>query len=377
MTRPHPIVFLALGLFGVYCIEFGVVGILPMIMQRYGVTAAQAGSLVSLFALVIAVGGPFLVLLATRWRRKRVLIVSLLVFALASVASAYAPRFAWLLALRIVPALFHPVYFSLAMVAAASLYPPQDAARAGAHAFTGTSMGMVLGVPLTTWIAAQVGYEASFLACALVNALAAMGLYLFLSDTPREAPLAYGRQLAVLRKPALWLSIAAAVFVFAAMFAVYAYAAAYLQQEAGLSGLALVVFGVGGVAGNLFAGRQLGTHVLRTVVLQPVLLALAYWLLYQYAGAGTGWVALTVLLLFWGAAHTSGLIVTQVWLSSEAREAPAFAIGVYIAAINLGVTVGALACGALLGGLALALILFKAWRYRLPSVGNMVGDAKQ
>ena len=396
MTRPHPIVFLALGLFGVYCIEFGVVGILPMIMQRYGVTAAQAGSLVSLFALVIAVGGPFLVLLATRWRRKRVLVVSLLIFALASVASAYAPRFEVLLALRIVPALFHPVYFSLAMVAAAALYPPQQSARAGAHAFTGTSMGMVLGIPLTTWIAAQYGYEASFLACALVNVLAALGLCLFLPDTPQQAPMAYGRQLAVLRKPALWLTIAAAVFVFAAMFAVYAYAAAYLQQEAGLSarqtGLALVVFGVGGVAGNLFAGRQLGTHVLRTVLLQPVLLGLAYWLLYQYAGAGTGWVALAVLLLFWGAAHTSGLIVTQVWLSSEAREAPAFAIGVYIAAINLGVTVGALAggmaiacygmqgalaCGALLGALALALILFKAWLYRPSSVLDMVGDAKQ
>ncbi|MGK5063899.1 hypothetical protein [Janthinobacterium sp. LB3P112] len=51
-----------------------------------------------------------------------------------------------------------------------------------------------------------------------------------------------------------------------------------------------------------------------------------------------------VVALFWGAAHTSGLIVTQVWCSSEAREAPAFAIGVYIAAINLGVTVGAMAC---------------------------------
>ncbi|NYS36694.1 MFS transporter, partial [Streptococcus danieliae] len=110
-------------------------------------------------------------------------------------------------------------------------------------------------------------------------------------------------------------------------------------------GLALVVFGIGGVAGNLFAGRQLGTHVLRTVLLQPILLGLAYWLLYEYAGDGIGWAALAVLLLFWGAAHTSGLIVTQVWLSSEAREAPAFAIGVYIAAINLGVTLGALAGG--------------------------------
>ncbi|MDN2713208.1 MFS transporter [Janthinobacterium sp. SUN118] len=397
MTRPHPVVFLALGLFGVYCIEFGIVGILPMIMQRFDVTAARAGALVSLFALVIAVGGPFLVLLATRWRRKRVLVVSLLVFALASVASAHAPRFELLLALRMVPALFHPVYFSLAMVAAAALYPPQQSARAGAHAFTGTSMGMVLGIPLTTWIAAQYGYEASFLACALVNALAALGVLLFLPETPREAPLAYGRQLAVLRKPALWLTIAAAVLVFAAMFAVYAYAAAYLQQVALLTarqtGLALVVFGVGGVAGNLCAGRQLGTHVLRTVLLQPVLLGLAYCLLYRYTGADTGWPAWMVLLLFWGAAHTSGLIVTQVWLSSEAREAPAFAIGVYIAAINLGVTLGALAggvaiarhglqaalgCGVLLGALALALIALKAWLYRLPVRQlDMVGDAKQ
>ena len=154
------------------------------------------------------------------------------------------------------------------------------------------------------------------------------------------------------------------------------------------TGLALVVFGVGGVAGNLFAGRQLGRHVLRTVVLQPVLLGLAYWLLFQSAGSGIGWAALAVLLLFWGAAHTSGLIVTQVWLSSEAREAPAFAIGVYIAAINLGVTVGAvaggmaiarygmqgvIASGLLLAVLALLLIVLKAWRYRSHAAGVMAG----
>ncbi|MFZ4878500.1 MFS transporter [Janthinobacterium sp. Mn2066] len=394
MMRPQPIVFLALGLFGLYCIEFGVVGILPMIMQRFQVTAAQAGWLVSLFALVIAAGGPFLVLLATRWRRKRVLLVSLCVFALASLVSAYAPRFEWLLALRMVPALFHPVYFSLAMVAAAALYPPQQSAQASAHAFVGTSLGMVLGIPLTTWIAAQYGYESSFLACALVNIFAALGLWRYLPDTPQEKPMAYGRQLAILRKGALWLNIIAAVLVFAAMFSVYAYAAAYLEQVTGLSprqtGSILVVFGVGGVAGNLLAGRMLGTQVLRTVLLQPLLLGLAYGLLYRYAGAGIGWMGLAVLALFWGAAHTSGLIVTQVWLSGEAQDAPAFAIGVYIAAINLGVTVGALAgglaiarygmqgaiaSGVLFAALALGVIVFKAWRYRVPSL-QMVGNAE-
>ena len=106
--------------------------------------------------------------------------------------------------------------------------------------------------------------------------------------------------------------------------------------------------------------------------------------------ATAGW-AIAVLALFWGAAHTSGLIVTQMWLSSEAREAPAFAIGVYIAAINLGVTVGALAGGAaiarygmqgalasgvLLAVLALAVIGLKVALFRAPSF-QVAGDAHQ
>ena len=37
----------------------------------------------------------------------------------------------------------------------------------------------------------------------------------------------------------------------------------------------------------------------------------------------------------------------------------------------------ALACGGMPGAPALGATGLKAWRYRLPSVGNMVGDAKQ
>lgn len=54
MRLMPPIFFLALGLFGVYCIEFGVVGILPLIIARYGISTAQAGWLVGIFALTIA-----------------------------------------------------------------------------------------------------------------------------------------------------------------------------------------------------------------------------------------------------------------------------------------------------------------------------------
>lgn len=131
---------------------------------------------------------------------------------------------------------------------------------------------------------------------------------------------------------------------------------------------------------NLAAGRLLGANAARTVLLHPLALAAAYLLLHFCGGRATP-AAMAFIALFWGAAHTSGLIVAQVWLSAEAQEAPEFAIGVYISAINLGVTVGALAggwsiarfgmagaifSGLLFAALALALIVAKLLLYGAP-----------
>jgi len=347
MSRHQPIFFIALGLFGLYCIEFGVVGILPVIIDRFSVTPAKAGWLVGLFALVIAVLGPFLVLLASRLRRKRILIISLLVFAGVSVASAYAPAFDGLLWLRVLPALFHPIYFSLAMVTAMSLYPKEQTTQATAHAFIGTSMGMVLGIPITTWVADQFSYQASFLFCAAVNLAAAIGLIISLPEASSPQRLSYGSQLAILKKPALWLNIAASTLIFAAMFSVYAYAAQYLTQQTHLDAraisLLLILFGVGGVLGNLLAARWLSSNKVRTTLLHPIALGTAYCLLYALGSPTMP--SMIAIMLFWGAAHTSGLIVTQVWLTSETQEAPEFGTGLYISFINLGVTVGSMSAG--------------------------------
>ncbi|MGO4744874.1 MFS transporter [Serratia quinivorans] len=359
-----PIFFIALGLFGVYCIEFGVVGILPLIMARYAISAAQAGLLVGAFAVTIALLGPLLVLLASRFNRKRMLLISLAVFALVSVLSAYAASFSTLMILRILPALFHPIYFSLAMVAAASLYPKQQMTRATAYAFVGTSMGMVLGIPLTHWIAERFSYEASFLFCALVNLLAGVGLLFRLPDAASHK-MSYGKQLAILRSGALWLNILACVLIFAAMFSVYAYATEYLSGEIGISGprvgLLLVIFGVGGVSGNLLAGKWLHRHRFATTLLHPVVLAVAYLLLYRYGSTQLG--MMIAICLFWGAAHTSGLIVTQIWLTSEAPQAPEFATGLYIAFINLGVAVGSVVSGGFIDALGLQGSIVCGWLF--------------
>jgi len=118
------------------------------------VTASQAGMLVSSFALIIALFGPWMTLLMSRRNRKRVLIV-ILALAVSNFSSAFAPIFPILLVFRIVPALFHPVYFSTAFVLAAILSDKERVAQASAPVFLWVSVGMVLGIPMTSYIANQ------------------------------------------------------------------------------------------------------------------------------------------------------------------------------------------------------------------------------
>ncbi|KAF1721679.1 MFS transporter [Pseudoxanthomonas wuyuanensis] len=374
MSAGRTLFFIALGLFGLYAVEFGVVGILPAIIARYDISVAQAGWLVGLFALIVAAGGPFMVLWLSRLDRRKVLAGSLLVFSLCSLLSAWAPNFATLMALRVPSALLHPVFFAVAFAAAVSLYRPERAAHATAMAFVGTSMGLVLGVPLTTWVQARVSYEASFLFCAAVNLAAAIALWVMLPAAPKTKTASYGSQLAILRKPAVWLAVAMTVCVFGAMFSVYSYAAEYLARETGLNGEAisvlLVVFGVGGVLGNLLAGRWLGRNRTRTVLLYPVVLAAAYGVLLVFGSASLA-VLLPVCLL-WGAAHTSGLIVSQVWLTSAAPEAPEFATSLYISAANLGVVFGSTLGGAFITSAGMPAALWSGWLFTVLAVAFVI-----
>lgn len=359
------LLFIALGLFGLYVVEFGVVGILPSVMARYGISVAQAGWLLGLFALTVALAGPWMVLCLSRFDRRRVLVGALLVFSLCSLLSAWAPSFTVLMLLRVPSALLHPVFFAMAFAAAVSLYPPERATHATTMAFVGTSMGLVLGVPLTAWIEARASYEAAFMFGAAVNLAAAFGLWHMLPAAATTRAASHGHPLAILRKRSVWLSVAMAVSVFGAMFSVYSYAAEYLARESGLNGeaisLLLVVFGVGGLLGNLLAGRWLGQSRTRTVLLYPLVLALAYGVLHLFGSAPLA--GLLPVCLLWGAAHTSGLIVSQVWLTSSAPEAPEFATSLYISAANLGVVFGSALGGTWITQAGMVGALWSGWLF--------------
>lgn len=340
-VNPLLILILALGVFAIITTEVGIIGVLPLITQKFNITAAQAGWLVSIFALVVAVSGPFLTLLVSGINRKTILLIAVLLFAISNVVYAYTTRFDMMLIFRIIPAIFHPVFFSVALVTGAKLVPPEKSSQAVAKVFTGITAGFAFGVPLTSYLAERFSLEAAFWFGAAVSIIAFIGIWIWLPSMPVQEKMSYGKQIGVLRKPALWLNIAAVIFIFAAMFSVYSYFAEYLGQVTRMDGswisVMLLAFGVIMIAGNLVFGQLLHRNIPRTVLLFPVLYMAAYLLVFY---AGSYFIPMIIMVFVWGAIHSGGLIVSQTWLTTESQEAPEFGNSLFVSFSNLGITLG-------------------------------------
>jgi len=340
-VNPLLILILALGVFAIITTEVGIIGVLPLITEKFNITAAQAGWLVSIFALVVAVSGPFLTLLVSGINRKTILLTAVLLFAISNVVYAYTTRFDMMLIFRIIPAIFHPVFFSVALVTGAKLVPPEKSSQAVAKVFTGITAGFSFGVPLTSYLAERFSLEAAFWFGAVVSLIAFVGIWIWLPSMPVQERMSYGKQISILRKPALWLNIATVVFIFAAMFSVYSYFAEYLGQVTQMGGswisVMLLAFGVIMIAGNLVFGQLLHRNIPRTVLLFPVLYMAAYLLVFY---AGSYFIPMIITVFVWGAIHSGGLIVSQTWLTTESQEAPEFGNSLFVSFSNLGITLG-------------------------------------
>lgn len=345
-VNPLLIIMLALGVFGIITTEMSIVGVLPQVAQKFNITASQAGTLVSIFALVVAVSGPFLTLLASGINRKVILLIAVFMFAVSNIVYAMTSKFEVMLAFRIIPACFHPVFFSVALVTAAQLVPPEKSSKAVTKVFAGITVGFAFGVPLTSYLAEKVSLETAFLFGAAVSAAAFVGILAWMPSMPVKNKMSFGKQLEILRKPALWLNIASVIFIFAAMFSVYSYFAEYLGQVTPMNGslisVMLMSFGIIMIFGNFVFGSLLQKSMPVTVMVFPVLYIAVYVLLYSLGPYG---IPAMIVVFLWGMVHSGGLIVSQTWLTTVTEDAPEFGNSLFVSFSNLGITLGTTAGG--------------------------------
>ena len=191
---------LALGVFGITTTEFGVIGILPELASVFNITIDKAGWLLSSFAIIVAVFGPFMVSLMSSFDKKKILILSLVVFTVSNSCSALATNFTFLLIIRMFPAFFHPVYWSIALAAAVENTTSNQSSKAVSTIFSGLTIATVLGVPFATLLVDVLNWQSSFLLSALLNVVSLIGLIWLLPPIKVSNKKAEYSKKAILRK---------------------------------------------------------------------------------------------------------------------------------------------------------------------------------
>lgn len=351
-TAPNKIMvyILAMGVFSIITTEFGVIGILPQIAEQFHVSITDAGWLVTAFALTIAIFGPLVTLAVSRVNRKIMLAIVLAVFVIANLLSMVATSFPLLLFARILPAFFHPIFFSVAMATAAGTAAPGDGPKAVSLVFSGVSIGTVLGVPLIAFFTDLFSWEAAFLISALINLITLLLLWKILPSMPVSHRLSMGKQLGILKKGATWWNAGITLLIIASMSVGYSYMAEYLKEVVKMGGrmisLTLLLFGTAGVFGNLLTGRLLSKNISFTVWIFLAGLTIIQGLLFL---AEANFNQALILTIIWGFIHTGGFLLGQTLITNAAPEAPEFASSIFISVGNWGFSLGAM-----IGGIGIA-----------------------
>ena len=321
---------------------FLVIGALPPIARGLDLSPAQAGWILTTYALAYALLSPVLVSLTGAVGRRRVMAAGMALFALGAVGTALAPSLGALLAARVVAAAGAGLTTPVTAAVAAALAPPEARGRVLALVFLGLTVSGVLGVPAGAWIAYALGWRAAFWTVAGLTALATALLWVRIPQGLRFQPVTFGDLREVLGDARLMLAIAFTAVFLGAIYVPYTFLAPLLEARMGLGRdgvtAALAVCGVGAVAGNLAGGwladrlgavRTLLAVALGQVALMPLLSALPMPLPLAFA-----------LLLVWNAVGFAFNAAQQSRLVALAGPRTPVALALNAACIYLGAALG-------------------------------------
>ena len=230
------------------------IGLLSSIAGGFGLTEAQAGMMTSIYAwAVMALSLPLMVF-ASRFEFKRLLLAVLALFTVGQFACAVAPTFELLVTARLLVACAHAIFWSIASVMATRAVAPEHGSLALSMVATGTSVAMVFGLPLGRAIGLAVGWRMTFACVGVVGAALAVYMALIFPRIPAGERFGLRRLPGLFRNRALLTVYVSTLLVATGYYTAYSYIDPYLAQvahlDAGTATMALTVFGAAGLAGS-------------------------------------------------------------------------------------------------------------------------------
>ncbi|RRF89854.1 MAG: MFS transporter [Coriobacteriaceae bacterium] len=245
--------------FSLGCAEFIVIGIQTNLAHGLGVSIAQTGQLVSLFALLYAIMTPVLALSTGRFRRYSLMLVYLALFCVGNVMSAFATSFGVLLAARMLLGSISGALLAVGVTFIPELAGPRKSSLALTLVYSSYSVALIVSTSVGKILASTVGWHAAMYGTLAFSVVTSVLLALVMPRTGQtDEPATVAEQASLLKEPSVLTGILVFVFGISSVYTFYGYVTPYLEQVLDMGTVrvseTLLVYGAITFVSNLMSG---------------------------------------------------------------------------------------------------------------------------
>ena len=353
-----PLVGLTCSAFVFNTSEFMPIGLLTDIASSFEISEATAGIMISVYAWAVMLLSLPLMVFASRFEYKKLMLGVVALFATGQFLSAVAPTYLALIGARLVVAAAHAIFWSVASVMATKLVDVKHGPLAISMIATGSSIAQIFGLPLGRAIGLALGWRMTFAVVGTVAAAVVVYQLFVFPSMPAGKRFTVAQLPELLKNPFLITLYIVTVFMATGYYAGYSYIEPFLQQVAGLDASAitmcLTVFGATGLCGSWLFGRFFDGHRFGLLGISLGGVALA---LFAMKMSAAGIVSVLVMCAVWGCCATAFNVAFQAELIAYTpADASAVAMSIFSGLFNLGIGTGTAVGGMVVGSGGIASI---------------------
>nr|WP_314580135.1 MFS transporter [uncultured Pseudomonas sp.] len=340
---------LALAMTGFICIvtETLPAGLLPDIARGLDVSASLAGQMVSVYALGSLLAVLPLAIATQGWRRRTVLLTTVVGFLIFNSLTAWSSSFTVILIARFFAGVSAGLAWSLLAGYARRMVSVRQQGKALAIAMVGTPVALSLGVPLGTWLGGLIGWRMAFALMSALTLILIVWVLVKVPDYPGQSASQRMAVRSVLMTPGVRPVLGVVLTWMLAHNILYTYIAPFVIAS-GLTehvDLVLLVFGLAALLGIAVTGRLVDAHLRSAVLLSLATFAAVSVLFGLFS---TSPVAICVGVFIWGLTFGGAATLLQTALADAAGTGADVALSMNVVVWN-----SAIAGAGILGGVLL------------------------
>ncbi|MCF6466920.1 MFS transporter [Nonomuraea sp. MG754425] len=320
------------------------VGLLTPISSSLSISVGVAGLMVTLYGVSAGLGVPFIVAWTRRANRRVLLPALLVILTLGNLVTALSPNYPLVLATRLVMGFASGVFWAIGVSMAMRLVPRRHASRAASVVMSGISIAAVVGIPLGTVLESRTDWRTTFLVWAGLSALVFLAVVAAVPSLPSANAVSVREVfgLPVRNVPLRSVLFTVVLFVLG-HFGAYTFVRPFLEDNASATPFfvtaLLMVYGVGGAAGNLIAGHMVNRSLRGSFVTGCAGLVVSMLLLLTI---GHGPAGAIVSLVLWGVSFGVVQLCQVNMTQAAAPDTFEAAMSLNTMAYNTSIALGAL-----------------------------------